>query len=131
MNTKLYVLAAGVALLGLAGCQQASSPATVESKVASARHDVAQKEVAALQRQARTDATAESDEVSALQHAEAKKADSAYDVALTEADGRHTIAVARCAAMAGDAQRNCRDQADAALALSKADAEAARSASGG
>jgi hypothetical protein len=131
MNSKLHALAAGIALLALAGCQQASSPAAVDSKVASARHDVAQKEVAALQRQARTDATAESDEVSALQRAEAKKADSAYDVAVTEADGRHTIAVARCAAMTGDARRDCRDQADSALALSKADAEAARSASGG
>jgi hypothetical protein len=131
MKAKLYALAAIAALLPLAACHQSSSPGSVDTKLASTRHEVAQKEVAALQRQARADATADADEASAVQRAEARKADSAYDVAVTEAEGRHKIDVARCAALAGEAQRECQGEADAALALSKADAEAARSASGG
>jgi hypothetical protein len=120
-----------MAILSSAGCHRADSEAGPAGRLASTRHEVAQQEVAALQRQARTDAVANADETSAVQRAEARKAGSAYDVAVTEAEGRHKIAVAQCAALSGDAQRECREQADAALALSKADAEAVRSASGG
>jgi hypothetical protein len=47
-------------------------------------------------------------------------------VAVTEAEGRHKIASEKCDALAGDAQKACKDQADAALALTKANAKAAR-----
>jgi hypothetical protein len=105
----LFVL---LALTPLVGCHQSSSPSSVEGKVADTRHEVATKEVAALQEQSRTQAA------------------SAYDVAITEAEGRYKISRAQCDALNGDAKHNCVDQADAALALSKADAEAARKAPG-
>lgn len=120
-----------LALTPLVGCQQSSSPSSAEGKVADARHDVAHQEVAALQQQARTEAAANTDEVDALRKAETKKAASAYDVAITEAEGRYKITRAQCDALSGDARHSCVDRADGALALSKADAEAARKAAGG
>jgi hypothetical protein len=101
-----------LALTPLVGCHQ-SSQSSVEGKVADTRHEVATKEVAALQQQARTQAA------------------SAYDVAITEAEGRYKITRAQCDALNGDDRHNCVDRADAALALSKADAEATRKAGGG
>jgi hypothetical protein len=102
-----------LALTPLVGCHQSSSPSSAEGKVADTRHEVANQEVAALQQQARTQAA------------------SAYDVAITEAEGRYKITRAQCDALNGDAKHNCLDRADAALALSKADADAARKAAGG
>jgi hypothetical protein len=102
-----------LALTPLVGCHQSSSQSSAEGKVADTRHEVATKEVAALQQQARTQAS------------------SAYDVAVTEADGRYKIARAQCDALDGDAKHHCVDHADAALAVSKSDAEATRKAGGG
>ncbi len=123
----LYVV---MALAPLVGCHESSSSST-EGKVAQTRHEVASKEVAALQQQSRTEAAANTDEVDAVRKAEIRKAGSAYDVALTEAEGRYKITRAQCDALAGDAKHNCVEHADAALAVSKADAEAARKAAGG
>ena len=120
-----------LALTSLVGCQQSPSPAAAEGKVADTRHEVATKEVAALQQQAKTEAAANTDEVDAMRKAETKKAESAYDVAITEAEGRFKISRAQCDALAGDARHSCLNRADAALTLSKADAESARKAAAG
>jgi thiamine biosynthesis lipoprotein ApbE len=109
----MKMLFAMLALTPLVGCQQSTSQSSVDAKVADTRHDVATKEVAALQEQSRTQAA------------------SAYDVAITEAEGRYKITRAQCDALNGDSKHSCVDRADAALALSKADAEAARKATGG
>jgi hypothetical protein len=120
-----------LAVTSLVACQQSPSPAAAEGKVADTRHEVATKEVAALQQQAKTEAAANTDEVDAMHKAETKKAASAYDVAITEAEGRFKISRAQCDALTGDARHNCLNRADAALTLSKADAEAARKAAAG
>jgi hypothetical protein len=119
-----------LALTPLVGCQQSSSPSSAEAKVADTRHEVATKEVTALQQQARTEAAANTDEVDAVRKAETRKAASAYDVAVTEAEGHYKISRAQCDALNGDARHSCVDRADSALARSKADAEAARKAAG-
>jgi hypothetical protein len=124
----LFVL---LALTPLVGCQQSSSPSSAEVKIADTRHEVATKEVAALQQQAKTEAAANTDAVDAQRKAESLKAGSAYDVAITEAEGRYKITRAQCDALDGNAKHACVDRADAALALGKADAEAARKAAGG
>lgn len=41
-------------------------------------------------------------------------------------DGDHKIAIAKCEGLSGEVQKACVDQADAALNLAKANAEAAR-----
>jgi hypothetical protein len=128
-GTSMKALFVMLALTPLVvACQQSSSPSAAEGKVADTRHDVATKEVAALQQQAKTDAAANTDASEALRKAEAKKADSAYDVAITEAQGRYKISRAQCDALSGNAKHTCVEHADAALALSKADAEDARKA---
>jgi hypothetical protein len=109
----MKVLFVMLALTPLVGCHQSSSPAAAEGKLADTRHEVATKEVAALQQQSRSQAA------------------SAYDVAITEAEGRYKITRAQCDVFSGAAKHDCVDQADAALALGKADAEAARKAAGG
>jgi hypothetical protein len=123
----LFVL---LALTPLVGCHQ-SSQSAVDGAIAGARHDVAKKEVAALEQQARTEAAADTDEVDAVRKAEKRKAASSYDVAVTEAEGRYKITRAQCDALNGDVKRSCVDRADASLTLSKADAEATRKAAGG
>jgi hypothetical protein len=122
------IIGASALLISIAGCHQASSPATVDNNVASAREDAARNDVKVIQDQVKTDAAANADAADALQKAEIRRADSAYDVVVTEAEGRQKIALQKCDALAGDSQKACKDQADAALALTKANAKAARAA---
>jgi hypothetical protein len=54
----------------------------------------------------------------------------AQNIAIAKADGDRKVALAQCSALAGDAQKKCKDEADAdynaAKANAKADAVAAR-----
>lgn len=56
------------------------------------------------------------------------RADAAYDVAVAQAEGAHSVAVERCGALTGDARDACRDRADAELELAKSRAKQARDA---
>ena len=49
----------------------------------------------------------------------------AYSIALARADGDRKISLAKCDALNGDAQKNCKDQADADYNAAKANAKAA------
>lgn len=57
---------------------------------------------------------------------DATRAANAYDVAVAQAEGAHTVAVERCDAFDGDARLACRDRADADLELAKSRARKAR-----
>jgi hypothetical protein len=127
MATTQNWIFASLAALSLLGCHQASSPASVDNDVAKAREQAAEKDSKAMESQAKTDADANADATKAEGKADEKKADSAYDVAVTEAEGTHKVAVEKCNAMSGDAQKACKDQADAKLELAKANAKAAKS----
>jgi hypothetical protein len=116
------------ALISIGGCHQASSPASVQSNVTSAREEAEKNDFKAAQDQAKTDAAANADAAAAAQKADLKKADSSYDLSITEAEGRHKIAIEKCNALSGDSQKACKDQADATLELSKANAKAAKAA---
>jgi hypothetical protein len=67
------------------------------------------------------------DKLTDLNNAAAKDAE---NIALAQADGDRKVALAKCSALAGDAQKKCKDQADAdynaARANAKADAVAAK-----
>jgi hypothetical protein len=125
-STQTWILSA-LAVLALSGCDRASSPATVQNNVAKASAEAAQKDRDARESQAKTDIDANADAARAEQKADERKADSAYDVAVTEAEGTHKIAIEKCNAMTGDAQKACKEQADAKLDLAKANAKAAKS----
>ena len=126
MASTHYWILSSLAVLSLSACQQASSPSTVENKVAKASEQAAQNDREVRQSQAKTDIDANADAAQAEQKAEERKADSAYDVAVTEAEGTHRIAIEKCKAKSGDAQKACKDQADAKLELAKANAKAAK-----
>jgi len=106
MSPKLARLTPILLLMfGMAACNQARSPETVNSDVANARKSAAHEE----------------------DRAERKVAQASYDASVSDAEARRKVAVAKCEALAGDAHKACTDQADAALATAKADAEAQRS----
>ncbi|HWW20574.1 MAG TPA: hypothetical protein VNZ06_07195 [Steroidobacteraceae bacterium] len=95
MKTGLIVIFAVVAAYVLTACEQASSPSTVDKRVAEARMDAQKQDSKAL-----------------------------AEAAVTQAEGRHDVAIQRCNAFSGDQQKACKAQADAALDLSKANVKA-------
>ena len=116
-----------IALLAVAmasGCNNAKSPDSVSNDVASAQAKRAS-EVADAKQDAAKDANkAEAkvdDKTNDLEHTNAK---GAYDVAMAQADGDHKVAIQKCEAASGDAQKACKDQADAKYDLAKANAKA-------
>ena len=48
----------------------------------------------------------------------------AYNLAVAKADGDRKVAIANCSALNGDAQKACKDQADADYSAAKASAKA-------
>src|ERR1700743_3536134 len=124
MHKLTLVLAAVLAGAALGGCNNAKSPDTVAKDVA---HDQAKR--AAEGANARQDAAKDENKAEAkvddktadLNNVDAK---GAYDVAMAQADGDHKVAQQRCDALGGDAQKACKDQADAKYELAKANAKA-------
>jgi len=114
-----------IALLavGLAGCGQAESPATVSKNIASAQQRAETKTDRASNKESRDVAKAQQgvdDKV--LDRNNVAAADS-YKVALAQADGDHDVAIQKCKALAGDAQSHCKQQADADYDAAKANAK--------
>jgi hypothetical protein len=108
-----------------AGCDSAKSPDTVAKDVAKAEQKAAN-EVANSEKAAEKDlnkaAEKVDDKLVAFNNAAAKDA---YDLAVAKADGDRKVALASCLALAGDAQKSCKDQAEADYGAAKANAKAA------
>jgi hypothetical protein len=124
MQTKFVWVMAAVAALTLAGCNKAASPADVQNNVVNASEKAADKDAEALDKQDKADASTNADLAKAEDKADEKKAGTAYEVAVTEAEGAHKIAIEKCNVLSGEAQKACKDQADAKLELAKANAKA-------
>ncbi len=108
-----------------AGCNNAKSPESVAKDVAAAQQK-ASTEVAETQKDASQDIGKAADKVDdKLADLNNTVASNAYDIALTKAEGERKIALAKCDALGGDAQKSCKDQADADFAAVKANAKAA------
>jgi hypothetical protein len=120
MRGSLLVTAAVAALLALSGCNKAESP----DKVAS---DVAKKDVSAEQSAEKTDASVTNDLSKDVDKANQKEVRAAADDAVTQAEGENKIALAKCEALGGDAQKACKDQANAELDMVKQRAKALKS----
>ncbi len=114
-----------MAVLLAAGCDAAKSPDTVAKNVATAEQKAAS-DVASSEKDASKDigkaAEKVDDKLSDLNNTAAKEA---YDIALAKADGDRKVARAKCASMSGDAQKSCKDLADADYEAVKANAKAA------
>ncbi|HXP67559.1 MAG TPA: hypothetical protein VN815_18915 [Steroidobacteraceae bacterium] len=124
MHKLTLVLAAVLAGAALGGCNNAKSPDTVAKDVADAQAKRAAEVANARQDAAKDENKAEAkvdDKTADLNNTNAK---GAYDVAMAQADGDHKVALQRCDGLAGDAQKACKDQADAKYDLAKANAKA-------
>ena len=124
---KLLLPMIGILATVLAcGCNSAKSPAAVATDVATARQQ-ASTEVA----DARTDAAKNVDGAAANADGSSKDlndvgARNAYDVAVAQADGDHNVAIQQCLALIGDAQKSCKDRADAGYDQAKTHANVTR-----
>jgi hypothetical protein len=124
MQKLLISMVALLAVAMTSGCNNAKSPDSVANDVASAQAKRAS-EVADAKQDAAKDANkAEAkvdDKTNDLGNTNAK---GAYDIAMAQADGDHKVATQKCEALSGDAQKACKDQADAKYDLAKANAKA-------
>jgi hypothetical protein len=124
MRTLLASVIA-MAVLAAAGCDSAKSPETVSKDVAAAEKKAAT-EVANSEKAAEKDlnraAENVDDKLIAFNNAAARDA---YNLAVAKADGDRKVALANCLSVAGDAQKNCKDQAEADYGAAKANAKAA------
>ena len=127
LKTQLLATAAAAVMLALAGCNKAESPAKVDSDVTKATDAAAKADARAEEKAERTDAQVTNDLANDVNKANAREASAAADDAVTQAEGQNKIALAKCEALAGDAQRACRDQANAQLDLVKQRAKALKS----
>jgi hypothetical protein len=122
---RLHLTAAILTTLCIAACNNAKSPDTVAQDVAKAQQK-ASTEVAKSEDSAVKDLNGAAgkvdDKVVAFNNAAAKDA---YNLAVAKADGNRKIALANCESASGDAQKMCKDQAEADYAAAKADAKAA------
>jgi hypothetical protein len=124
---SLLLTAAVVAALVLAGCNKAESPDKVASDVAKATAAAEKKDERAEQQAEKTDATVTNDLAKDVDKANDKEVRTAADDAVTQAEGENKIALAKCEALAGDAQKQCKDQANAELDMVKQRAKALKS----
>jgi hypothetical protein len=124
---KLLLPMIGILATALAcGCNGAKSPAAVATDVAAARQQ-ASTEVT----DARKDAATNVDTASANADGSSKDindvgAKSAYDVAVAQADGDHNVAIQQCLALIGEAQKSCKERADAGYDQAKTHANVIR-----
>ena len=103
MNGKsLFIVAAVLGLaLGAAGCNRQESSKQVREDVAEAQQD-------------RNENVAEqqADAVAANDKSPEDRAEADYDVAIAKADGDRKVAEEACEALSGEAQENCKRQAE-------------------
>jgi hypothetical protein len=121
-----YALLAS-ALLCLAACNKAESPEKVQENVAKAQTQAAEENAKADEKVKQVEATAAKDRADAVAKVADKSVAALADAAVTEAEGDTKVALAKCEVLQGDAQKSCRDAANAHLDEVKARAKAAKS----
>lgn len=118
------------ATLGMAACNKADSPDKVQADVDKATQQAAANDAKADADRKQAETQANEDMVKARAEAQTQAVDKSItavaDQAVTEAEGQTNIALAKCKALDGDAQKQCRDQANAHLQEVKDRAKAAK-----
>jgi colicin import membrane protein len=114
------------ALLGLSACNKADSPDKVQSDVAKAQSDAAEENAKAEEKQKQVEAEAAKDRADAQAKAADKSVGAVVDTAVTEAEGETKVALAKCEVLEGDAQKACKDKANAHMDAVKEKAKAAK-----
>jgi hypothetical protein len=117
--------AIAIASLCIAACNNAKSPETVARDMATAQQKAANEE-AKSEKSATNDlnraAGRVDDKLIALNNNAARDA---YNLTIAKADGDRKVALAACESASGDAQKKCKDQAEADYSAAKAEAKAA------
>jgi len=114
------------ALLSLSACNKADSPEKVQADIAKAQSDAAVENAKADAKVKEVEAAAVKDRADAVAKVADKSVGAIVDSAVTEAEGETKVALAACQAMEGDAQKACKDKANAHLDAVKAKAKAAK-----
>jgi hypothetical protein len=115
------------ALLSLSACNKAESPDKVQADVAQAQSNAAQENAKADEKRKQVEAEAAQDKKDAAAKAADKSVGAVVDSAVIQAEGDTKVALAKCEALEGDAQRACKDQANAHLDAVREKAKAAKS----
>lgn len=119
MTTMVLILAGS-----LAACNKAESPQDVAKDVSSAQSSSASSLAETRQDAAQDTANARARVNEEAQDASSTAAKGAYEQAIAKAEGDRKVAVEKCEALSGQAQRDCKDAADAKLKSDKAAAAA-------
>ena len=114
------------ASLCLSACNKAESPDKVQEDVAKAQSKAADENAKADAKVKEVEAAAAKDRADALAKVADKSVGALADSAVTQAEGDTQVALAKCQALEGDAQKTCKDQANAHLDAVKAKAKAAK-----
>lgn len=109
-----------IAIVGLCGCNKAEPPAKVQQDVAKATDAAADKDAQAADKLASADSTANKEVANAEAKADQRTTDAAGDAVITQAEGDHKVALAQCESLSGQAQKDCKKQADDQLDMVKA-----------
>jgi len=113
-----------VAALALAACNKAKSPEEVSKDVANAEqkanNEVTKSEERAQSALDKSYQKVNDEEIKFNNDA----AHQTYNVAVAKADGNRKVALATCESQSGDAQKACKDQAEADYRTARADARA-------
>lgn len=125
MKTAVTYAVIVSALLGLSACNKAKSPETVQADVATAQSDAAAENVKADANVQQVEAGAAKERADAVAKVADKSVNALVDSAVTQAEGETKIALAKCEALDGDAQKACKDQANAHMDAVRAKAKAA------
>jgi hypothetical protein len=115
------------ALLCLSACNKAESPDKVQADVAKAQTNAAEENTKADEKVKQVEAEAAKDRADALAKVADKSVGALADSAVTQAEGETKIALAKCQALEGDAQKTCKDEANAHMEAVRARAKAATS----
>jgi hypothetical protein len=124
--TLSYTLLAS-ALICLAACNKAESPEDVQANVAKAQSNAVQENAKADEKVKQVEAEAPKDRADALAKVADKSVGVIADSAVIQAEGETQIALAKCQALEGDAQKTCKDEANAHMDAVRAKAKAAKS----
>jgi hypothetical protein len=115
------------ALLCLCACNKVESPEKVQADVAKAQSNAVEENAKADEKVKQVEAEAAKDRADALAKVADKSVNAIADSAVTQAEGETKIALAKCQALEGDAQKTCKDEANAHMDAVRAKAKAAKS----
>ena len=124
---KLLLPMIGILTAALAcGCNSAKSPVAVATDVTAARQQATTEVTDAQENAAKNVDSAAANAGGSSKDVNEVVAKSEYDVAVARADGDHNVAIQQCLAVTGEAQKSCKERADASYDQAKTHANVTR-----